>query len=188
MFRVICAAAMVAALQAGTVQAATLTGDDVAMTISNRLAAGKIDRAYTVGAGYEENGLGAHRIDFDAGGAGDELMFTAAPGSWCGFLTCSGGTTRIVFSDLDFGKGHVLAGFELFEAAFALSVDVISTDAIAFSFAEGAYSSPASGTFIAGRWLTRPETTPVPLPAAGWMLLAALGGLGVAGRLTRRRA
>lgn len=185
MFKLISAAALAVGLAAGGAQAATLLGDDVQMTITNTTTSSTITRSYTVGAGFEETGLGAHMIDFDWGLNSDKLNFTVEKGSYCGFFVCSGGTTSIVFSGLDFSMGHELVGFQVYRSAFSLDVDVLSPNSIAFSFAEGAYRADRM-QFIKGKWLTEPAAAPVPLPAAGWMLVAALGGLGLVARRKRQ--
>ena len=97
---------------------------------------------------------------------GDFIIDTTA-GNVTGTLNGAGSFEFFVF-----GSGNDLPGVELL-----LSETLSSTLESFFSLSEDALEGATFGYAV-------PQPTLVPLPAAGWMLLAALGGLG----LVRRRA
>ena len=97
---------------------------------------------------------------------GDFIIDTTA-GNVTGTLNGAGSFEFFVF-----GSGNDLPGVELL-----LSETLSSTLESFFSLPEDALEGATVGDAV-------PQPTLVPLPAAGWMLLAALGGLG----LVRRRA
>jgi len=153
--------------------AATLTGDDVTLSISEF----GFSQTATVGAGSEFF-AGNVSWDVDFGADGDELLVSVLNN----FGTF--GITSFEISSLDFSGGELLTGFSnLFSQLANITVSTTSSS-ILFSFDNGPVTS---GTVLSGKFDTS-STAPVPLPAGAWMLLTALGGLAVTKRRRTRSA
>ncbi|MBL4810860.1 MAG: VPLPA-CTERM sorting domain-containing protein, partial [Rhodobacteraceae bacterium] len=127
-----------------------------------------------------EGTVGDHQIDLNmnTGSEANGFEMTLIPGSYCGYYNCDGTDVSLIFYDLDFSDGEELIGFDLTPGAINPIVTILGPDAISFTFVDTDYTS--RGLFFSGEFIT--AVAAVPLPAAAWMLVAGLGGLGFAGR------
>ena len=144
-----------------------------------------IDTSFTVINGIDFS-FGSHTVDVDVGGT-DGLLITVSPNTgFCGIITCTGGITSFVLSDLDFVGGESLVGFVVSGAtSIFVGFDILSDSSISFNFTDTSFNNGDSSVFVAGTFVTRPSV--VPLPAAGGLLLAGLGLMGTL-RLRSKRA
>lgn len=150
--------------------AATLTGDQVAITFQPE---NLVILAF-VGTGVDKT-FGLFEFDFNAGAAGDEFVFNDNNGSF-------GSNTSIVLSGLDFPGSSILTGFELLSTRLENLAFTFTDTSLTFTFVDIAANVP-DGPAIRGRFLTEPVAA-VPLPASLPLMLAGLGAVAI---LRRRK-
>lgn len=148
--------------------AATLTGDDVTLTISDI----GFSQTATVGAGFDFV-VGSVSWDLDSGAAGNELSIDV-DGSFSTF-----GATSFELSGLDFSDGELLVGFSDIFSQMANTVVTFTANSLLVSFTDGAVTD---GVGFSGVFDTAPPAVPLP---AGLPMIAS--GLALMGFLGRRR-
>ena len=84
--------------------------------------------------------------------------------------------------------GSVVENFLTQGSLSALGTDTALEDGFAHSFTVGAGDQVRVGFIMYGTAETSTTAAPIPLPAAGWLLLGGLGALGFAARRKRRMA
>ena len=165
------AAFSILTLSALGVNAATLTGDDVTLEISDV----GFSQTVTVGAGTDFT-ANAVSWDVDFGADGDELNVSVI-GDFPSF-----GATSFELSSLDFSGGEFLTGFANLFSQLQNTSFSLTDSSILFTFDDGPVTN---GTVLSGRFET---AAPIPLPAGVWLLLTSLGGLAVVKRRKRHTA
>lgn len=158
-------------------QAATLTGDNVTVTI-NDLNGFVASNSGIVGDGTDV-AIGLSLYDLNAGANNNEFV-VSFDGSFCGLLNCPG-TTTIELTDLNFSGGESLIGFTLLSSVFTDVSWVTTATSILFTFAD----QPGIGVMLTGRFDT--GVSAVPVPAALPLLASGLGALGVVGWRRKRK-
>ncbi len=166
-FKLLAASAALATL-ATVSQAATLTGDEVTLTIADI----GFSESTTVGAGFDFN-VGSVTWDLDAGANGDELIVDTS-GSFPFFAA-----TSFELTGLDFSGGELLVGFSDVFSQMANTVVTFTTDSLLVTFTDGPV---ADGVTFSGTFDTAPSAVPLP---AGLPMIAS--GLALLGFLGRRR-
>ena len=169
-FKTLAVSAVVAAAAATASHAATLTGDEVTLTIADI----GFSESTTVGAGVDFV-VGSVSWDLDAGADGNELIVDT-DGTFAGF-----GATSFELTGLDFSGGEILVGFSDIFSQMADTVVTFTADSLLVTFIDGPVDD---GVTFSGVFDTRP--TAVPLPAGLPMIASGLALLGFLGR--RRKA
>jgi hypothetical protein len=170
------------------VQAATLAGDTITVTLSDPASnppASLFTNTALVGAGVDLTLGGVTSWDFNAGALGNEFVITVGGGSFPGFHGI-GGTTTLTLSNLNFSGGEVLTGFSVISSLFPVTVGPLTATSVAFTFNEASFSGPV--TFLDGDFITSPTVTVTPLPTALPLFATGLGALGLFGWRRKRKA
>lgn len=111
----------------------------------------------------------------DAGGFGFAQALADDLGDYPGSLCFQFGTTGTLLGDCGLGLGTGTAAFSSLFINVPQSIgnfEAIST----------VFVGNVNLNYIQSRYLTISEAPPVPLPAAAWLMLSGLGGLGFLGR------
>lgn len=179
------------------------------------LSAGLLGGAFVSGAAAstfydwepEAGSSGIGFIEFDTSGqmAGDFIDLEPIDFTF-DFEDGPGGVPVITLSDLELpsdtswsASGGVITSGEVFENAsffastgLSLTFEAAAADCFAFgssSCSQIAPAEPIEDILNSGSWVLRSESVPeIPLPAAAWLFVSALGGLGLVRRLRPRSA
>ena len=177
----LCSLAVALALPVAAEASSVAVGDVVTFGLVSSTDGLVYSEDFTVGSAVDYR-VGAHTVDMNVG-LTNEMLITVDPANYCGLYSCGGDTTEFVFSGITFDDGSVLTGFNATaDAGLYLGYEVLGPDSIGFWFNDTAFSN-ADGLFLEGTFVT--DAAPVPLPAAGGLLLAGLGALGAMRRRKR---
>ncbi len=99
-----------------------------------------------------------------------------------------GGWTLYTVTFAGMSGGSVVENFLTQGSLTTLGPDLASEDGFEHSFIVGAGDQVQLNFLMYGTAETSTTVAPIPLPAAGWLLLGGLGGLGFAARRKRRKA
>ena len=156
---------------ATSANAATLLGDTVDVTLAGGIVLE--DFGVLVGPGVELQG-GDASTNWGAFLFPSESIDIGADTISMAFDTSLGSDAMLTFSDLDFGAGI---------AGVTLTSSIPEVTQANVSFTDTSITLDLTAWFAVGGPATLDlQLTAVPLPAAAWMFIAALGSLGVVRR------